>query len=75
MRKTIVLPCLFVLTIVTSMTVMPQQVASQASRPMTEEATVPDAPDTTANALAPAPGAPSGGHDAAAATAVSTEKT
>ena len=73
MRKTIVLLSLFVLTIVASMAT-PQQVASQASRPMTEEATVPDAPDTTANAIAPAPGGGHGGDSHNAATPVVAEK-
>jgi biopolymer transport protein ExbB len=41
---------------------------------MTEEATVPDAPDTTANAIAPAPGRSHAGDAHGAATTVATEK-
>lgn len=74
MRKTIVLLSLFALTIVASITATPQQVASQASRPMTEEATVPDPPDTTVNAIAPAPGGGYGGASHGGVTPIATEK-
>jgi biopolymer transport protein ExbB len=66
MRKTIVILSLFVLTIVASIMATPQFVASQASRPMTEEATVPDPPDTTLEAVAPSPATHAGGAHGAA---------
>lgn len=74
MRKAIVLLSLFVLILVASISVTPQQVASQASRPMTEEATVPDAPDTTVSAQAPVVSGQGGGHGGTPATVVSIEK-
>jgi biopolymer transport protein ExbB len=61
MRKTIVILSLFVLTIVASIMATPQFVASQSSRPMTEEATVPDPPDTTLEAVGSTPAAHGGG--------------
>jgi biopolymer transport protein ExbB len=73
MRKAIVLLSLFVLTLVASSAVTPQQVAAQASRPMTEEATVPDPPDTTVSTQTQAP-VQGGGHGDVPPTVVSTEK-
>jgi biopolymer transport protein ExbB len=68
--------CAIAIVVVVVLASLPATVVSQASRPMTEEAAVPDAPDTTAGALLPpgaAPAAPAHGAPEPAAEPVVLE--